>query len=121
MYEIFSTTITLKDFGEIIADINLFSARKVRLLMPFGFDDFASQFRHFASQSAAQWPSLKEGEIKPGLGNMAPQSNIEDEKENIHSSEMMFSGGFRDASSPPLLFASGEMMEFHLFSLLPGN
>ena len=46
--------------------------------MPFGFDDFASQFRHFASQSAAQWPSLKEGEIKPGLGNMAPQSSIEE-------------------------------------------
>ena len=65
------------------------------LLMPFGFDDFASQFRHFASQSAAQWPSLKEGEIKPGLGNMAPQSNIEDENGNIHSSEMMFSGGLR--------------------------
>ena len=73
------------------------------LLMPFGFDDFASQFRHFASQSAAQWPSLKEGEIKPGLGNMAPQSNIEDEKENIHSSEMMFSGGLR---TPQVFFYS---------------
>ena len=73
------------------------------LLMPFGFDDFASQFRHFASQSAAQWPSLKEGEIKPGLGNMAPQSNIEDEKENIHSSEMMFSGGL---GTPQVFFYS---------------
>ena len=97
MCEIFSTTITLKDFGSLRILIYL-ARERFWLLMPFGFDDFASQFRHFASQSAAQWPSLKEGEIKPGLGNMAPQSNIEDEKENIHSSEMMFSGGLE---TPP--------------------
>ena len=29
--------------------------------------------------------------------------------------------GVKDASGLLLLFASGEMMEFHLFSLLPGN